>query len=457
MVSFHRFWIKRGIIWRFQQRKWRRRATFLLGGLLVGAVAIFIAKAADLVQLLFQHLIAIMPWAPFAITPLGFSLSAWLMAHYVPNAGGSGIPQVIAARHFSDPARRRDLVSIKTAVGKALLLLLGLACGASTGREGPTVQMGASVMFYISRFVPIRQPGFLLAGAAAGIAGAFNTPLAGIIFGIEEMSRSFEARSSGLIIGAVVAGGLTSLAFLGNYNYFGTINLGLPFGVAWFAVLICAVACGLMGGAFARLLILVADHSRWPGKAWITSHPVYFAGLCGLGVAIIGHISGNHVFGTGYDEARRILHEGRPLPGLAGMPAGLRASFGPLKFLESVLSSLCRIPGGVFAPSLAVGAGLGADAAWLFPHTPLAVLALLGMVSYLSGVVQAPITSFVIVSEMTQDHALIVPMMLASLIATRASKVISPHSLYHRLAHIFIEQIENKQASIAVAAVSASH
>ncbi|MBV1700769.1 MAG: chloride channel protein [Hyphomicrobiales bacterium] len=424
---------------------------------MVGAVAIFIAKAADLAQVLFQQLIAFIPWAPLLVTPLGFGVSAWLMTRFSPHARGSGIPQVIAARHFQDPRLRKDFVSVKTAISKALLLLLGLACGASTGREGPTVQMGAAVMFFFSRFTPIRQPGFLLAGAAAGIAGAFNTPLAGIVFGIEEMSRSFESRSSGLIIGAVVAGGLTSLAILGNYNYFGTINLGLPFGYSWLAVPLCGVVCGLMGGLFARVLILLPDHSRWSGKAWILRNPVVFAALCGLGVAIVGHISGNHVFGTGYDEARRILHVGPTADGMASMPADVGFSFGPLKFLASLLSSLSSIPGGIFAPSLAVGAGLGADAAWLFPDTPLAVLALLGMVSYLSGVVQAPITSFVIVSEMTQDHALIVPMMLASLIATRASKLISPQSLYHRLAELMIERIEPHTTSPVEGAGANAH
>ena len=459
MVSFHRFWAKRKIILRFHQRKWQRRATFVLGGLAVGAVAIFIAKAADFVQMLFQHLIAFMPWAPLLVTPLGFGLSAWLMISFFPYAGGSGIPQVIAARHFQDPALRHDFASVKTAVGKAFLLLLGLACGASTGREGPTVQMGASVMFYLARLVPFRQRGFLLAGAAAGIAGAFNTPLAGIVFGIEEMSRSFESRSSGLIIGAVVTGGLTTLAILGNYNYFGTIHLGLPFGLSWFAVPLCAIVCGLLGGVFARSLIAVADSSLWPGKTWIRGNPVAFACLCGVGVALVGHLSGNHVFGTGYDEARQILHVGNAKVGIEAMPVGIGASFGPLKFLASVLSSLSAIPGGIFAPSLAVGAGLGADAAWLFPHTPLAVLALLGMVSYLSGVVQAPITSFVIVSEMTQDHALIVPMMLASLIASRVSKMISPQSLYHRLAELMIERIERQhihQSDDLVASPAAS-
>lgn len=113
-------------------------------------------------------------------------------------------------------------------------------------------------MFTIGQWAPFRQPGFLLAGAAAGVAAAFNTPLAGIVFGIEEMSRSFEMRTSGLIIGAVIAAGLTSLAIVGDYNYFGSTAAVLPFGRAWLVVPVCAVMCGLAGGLFSRILILFA-------------------------------------------------------------------------------------------------------------------------------------------------------------------------------------------------------
>ena len=120
--------------------------------------------------------------------------------------------------------RRERLASLRVAVGKVVILLLGLLCGASIGREGPTVQVGASIMFAIGRLSPRRQPGLLLAGASAGVAAAFNTPLAGIVFGIEEMSCSFEARTSGIILGAVIAAGLTSLSLQGDDTYFGTTS-----------------------------------------------------------------------------------------------------------------------------------------------------------------------------------------------------------------------------------------
>src|SRR6202041_4169334 len=110
----------------------------------------------------------------------------------------------------------------------------------------------ASIMFALGRMSPRRQPGLILAGAAAGVSAAFNTPLAGIVFGIEEMSREFEVRTSGLIIGAVIAAGLTSLALVGNYTYFGSSATMLGHGADWLAVPLCGVAGGVGRGAFRR-------------------------------------------------------------------------------------------------------------------------------------------------------------------------------------------------------------
>ena len=121
------------------------------------------------------------------------------------------------------------------------------------------MQIGASIMFALGRFSPRRQPGLILAGAAAGVAAAFNTPLAGIVFGIEEMSRAFETRTSSLIIGAVIAAGLTSLALMGNYTYFGTSAMSLRNGIDWLAIPLCGVVGGLAGGLFSRILIAVAQ------------------------------------------------------------------------------------------------------------------------------------------------------------------------------------------------------
>jgi H+/Cl- antiporter ClcA len=170
--------------------KLRRRALFLVGGLLIGVAAVCMALLADKAQLAFAIVRERYPYLPAVLTPLGFGLSAWLAKRFFDGSQGSGIPQVMAARRLADQVERSRLVSLRMAIGKIVLLGLGLGVGASAGREGPTVQVGAAIMFALGRFAPHRQPGLLLAGASAGVAAAFNAPLAGIIFGIEEMSRS---------------------------------------------------------------------------------------------------------------------------------------------------------------------------------------------------------------------------------------------------------------------------
>jgi H+/Cl- antiporter ClcA len=418
-------------ILRLLSRRWQRRLIFTGGALAVGLAAVGLARAADGAQHVFHQFLRHVPYGAFALTPLGFALIVWITNKYFPNTQGSGIPQTIAARSLKSIEERSRFVSLRAAVGKVLMTLLALLVGGSVGREGPTVQVGASLMFEIGKFSPKRQPGLILAGAAAGVAAAFNTPLAGIVFAIEEVSRSFEVRTSGLIIGAVIFAGLTSLALSGNYTYFGSTGAMLAYGADWLAVPVCGVVGGLLGGLFGRLLIVAAN--GLPGKigTLIKNHPVWFALACGLGVAICGYLSGGLIFGTGYAQARLVVHGTGYLPW----------SYTPLKFIGTVLSAISGVPGGIFAPSLAVGAGMGSDIAHvLFPNAPLGAIVLIGMVSYFAGVVQAPITSFVIVSEMVDNHQMLVPLMAAALIANASSKIVCREGVYHALAKGFLAQ-----------------
>src|ERR1700753_2133019 len=408
--------------------RWRRRAIFLMGGIAVGAAAVALATLADRVQLAFNLLLAKSRYASLVVTPLGFALSVFLTIRYFPNAGGSGIPQAIAARALTDQAARGRLVSIRIAIGKVLLTLLGLLCGASVGRDGPSVQIGVSFMFAIGRMSPRRQPGLILAGAAAGVAAAFNTPLAGIVFGIEEMSRAFETRTSGLIIATVIAAGLTSLALVGNYDYFGSRSTMLRNGYDWLAIPVCGVVGGLAGGLFSRAVIEIARGI--PGRVGqlVKRHPLIFALACGFGVALCGLASGDLVYGTGYAQVKAALESDTPLPW----------DFGVLKLAATTFSAISGIPDGIFAPSLAIGAGIGANVAQLFSNAPIGAIMLLGMVSYFAGVVQAPITAFVIVTEMTDNHAMVVRVMAAALIAHAVSGLVCPEGIYHALAKGFL-------------------
>lgn len=429
-MTFNRYLVHLGVRSRLAIRRWARRLMFVTGGVVVGLAAILMAYLADHAQALFGRVLDYSPYLSLLVTPAGFALATFLAIRVFPNSQGSGIPQVIAALRAEDKATSDALVSLRTGIGKIIVMTLGLLCGASTGREGPTVQVGGAIMYTIGRWAPYRQSGFLVAGAAAGVAAAFNTPLAGIVFGIEELARSFETRTSGLILTAIIAAGLTSLAVMGDYSYFGTTSSALPLGRAWLVVPVCAVICGIAGGVFSIILVLFARGV--PGRIGIAikRYPILFAALCGLGVALCGILSGTHVFGTGYNEAKLLLHGGTDIgPG-----------YGALKFAATTLSALSGIPGGIFAPSLAIGAGIASDLKSIFPDVPIGALILIGMVSYLTGVLQAPITAFVITSEMTNDHAMVIPLMASALVANAASKLVLREGLYHALAKLLLKK-----------------
>ncbi|MGD0633674.1 MAG: chloride channel protein [Beijerinckiaceae bacterium] len=430
MTSKHRIFFRRLGFSRLSLEHWVRRATFVIGGLCVGGAAVLMALMADQSQAAFLSVLNVSPYLALIVTPLGFGFCVFLTKRVFPNSQASGIPQVIAARQIDDPKARFALVSLRVAFGKVVVMMIGLLCGASIGREGPTVQVGASIMGAIGRRAPIvYHQGLLIAGAAAGIAAAFNTPLAGIVFAIEELSRSFESKTSGLVLGCIITAGITSLGLLGDYAYFGSTAATLPLGRAWFVVPVCALVGGIAGGLFSRIVVTVLTGSGTHALLRLTrTYPVPFAMVCGLGGASCGMLGHHSSFGTGYAEARGILHG----------TTSLTLAFAPAKFFSTVLSAISGIPGGIFAPSLAIGAGIGAELHALFQSVPIGALALIGMAAYLAGVVQTPITSFVIVSEMTQDHAMIIPLMVAALIADRVSKLICKGGLYHALSKPFM-------------------
>jgi H+/Cl- antiporter ClcA len=420
-------------------RRWLRRLVFWAGAVLVALVAIGFADLANRASDLFVRIQAPRPWVAFIVCPAGLVACFLLTRHVFPGAQGSGIPQVIATQHMTDRAAVARVLSPRIAAGKVVLTLLGLCCGASIGREGPTVQVGAAIMHRLGRLLRLpRQElerALILAGGAAGVAAAFNTPLAGIVFAIEELSHSFEARASGTVLTAVIVAGITTLALMGNYTYFGHTSAELDFGRGWIAVALCSVAGGLSGGLFSAALVRAAG--GLPGRIGqsLMRHPVAFAALCGLALAAIGMTSGGQTYGTGYDQARGMVEATTQLPG----------SYAVLKFAATVISYISGIPGGLFAPSLSIGAGMGAWLAQLLPSTPAGAVVLLGMVGYFSGVVQAPITAAIIVMEMTDNQNLTLPLLATSFLAFGVSRLVCRRPIYSALAQRFLEAQEERR------------
>jgi H+/Cl- antiporter ClcA len=404
---------------------WRRRAVFIFGAVAVGAVAVAFAKGSDFAQLLFKRGVETWPYSPLLVTPIGFGLIAWLTRSWFDGAQGSGIPQAIAARRSEDEKLRAVLMSARVTIGKVILTMLGLLIGASTGREGPTVQVGAAVMFATGRLAGIgRQPGLILAGAAAGIAAAFNTPLAGIVFAIEEMAKAFDQRMNVLVIAAVIVAGLTSQALLGDYSYFGTVSTALRSLTDWLAVPVCGIICGALGGLFSRGVIRVSM-ARGGWISVLRRRPVLFAVGCGLVVAVLGLMTNGFATGTGYLPTRTALETGAVPP----------LWYAPAKLASTLLSSVSGVPGGLFSPSLSVGAAFAAFIHPLLPGVDIQVVSLLAMVAYFAGVVQSPLTAFIIVLEMTSDKGMTMPLMATALLAAGTSRLICPEPLYHALSY----------------------
>src|SRR6201991_4910930 len=276
---------------RHTKRLWRQYGIFWLGAIAVGLAAVYYARLIDwgyntfLVQ---QHE---RPWLPLFVTPALAAAAAWLTRRFFRGAEGSGIPQVIATLHTRPAETGARLLTLRILFGKVLVSFLAILGGFTIGREGPTVQVGAALMFNLRRFYPrstaMIERQLVLAGAAAGLSAAFNTPLAGIVFAIEELTRSFEARASGVLITAIIIAGVIALGLNGNYTYFGTIDVGTHFPNALaLAVLLTAVVTGIAGGIFGWLLL---NTSRWlpaPLRKLNAERRVVFAALCGLVIAV---------------------------------------------------------------------------------------------------------------------------------------------------------------------------
>ncbi len=407
---------------------WKIRILLWSGAIIVGLVASGFAISTEYANNLFQKLVEFSPYTPFVICPLGLILVSWLTRKFFPGSQGSGIPQSIAALQIPEHTSRTALLSFRIAFGKILLTLLGLLSGASMGREGPTVHIGAAIMFSLGRFAKFphhyMDKGLILAGGAAGIAAAFNTPLAGILFAVEEMGRSFEERTSGVLLTAVFLAGVTAIAIQGNYTYFGSTSATLEISQMLIPVIVCGVVGGLLGGLFSTALIQGSSYIA----PLIRRRPVLVASICGLGIAGAGFLSGNTAYGTGYQEAEAIL------TGSAALPE----SYPFMKMLATLFSYLSGIPGGIFAPSLAAGAGVGAEIASWIPGFPASAVIILGMVGYFTGVVQTPITAFVIVMEMTDNQSLVLPLMATAFIAYMTSRLVCPEPVYRVLAMNFL-------------------
>lgn len=411
---------------RMDARVLRGRIGAIGGALLLSVVAVLFAKLGEAAQHLFVGVADAFPYAPLIVTPALFVAVTYMTRQWCPEARGSGIPQTMAAARMPDRPEARALLSLRTACFKFLGTLGMLLAGGSVGREGPTVQISAAIMAAVQRWlrVPV-SAGIIIAGGAAGVAAAFNTPLAGVAFAIEELAAAFEQKIAIVVMAAVMMAGITSLWLAGDYVYFGAMHQSMPISSMLLLTPVAGLAGGVAGGLFSRALIAIA-WSRSPLTRTMRARPLLVAGLCGVVVAITGILTAGISWGTGYETTRALL-------------SGEEVSwtFGPAKLVATLATAVSGAPGGIFAPSLSVGAGFGQLLGFIFPDQPHGAVVLLGMIGYFAGVVRAPLTASIIMMEMTADRTMILPLFATAIFANWVSSQICQPKLYHALSRQF--------------------
>ncbi len=422
-------------------RLWRDRAIVLGYAVMAGLFVVGFTVAAEWAFGLFERLHHAAPWAVLLWTPAVTAGIVWITRRWFPGAAGSGIPQIKAALDPAmPPGERGRFASLRLTVAKIALGVAGFAAGLSIGREGPSVQVAAGVMQHARRWLSpgstIDARALLIAGGAAGIAAAFNAPLAGVVFAIEELSGRLEARASGVIITAIVLAGLVAVSVFGNLSYFGIIKVP-P--LDWDLVapgLLVALLSGAAGGVFARLMIASLTGAPERLNRWRARWPVRFAAAGGLLIAVIGLVSGGVTFGAGSEAVKRMLVGHDELTPLYTL----------LKFIATWLTAWCGVPGGIFAPSLSIGAGIG-DGIGQFAGPALGpALIAMGMAGFLAAVTQAPLTAFIIVMEMVDGHAMVLSLMASAMLASLVSRMIS-RPLYEALADHMVGAVAQKSKS----------
>ncbi len=406
-----------------------------IASIITGLLAIIYTLLFGIAESAFHSLHTWKPVSVLIITPLSFA-GAYLMVYYfAPYAKGSGIPQVMAVletdRKKNGP-HIDELLSIRVIITKIFSSLLMIQGGGAVGREGPTIQIASSIFRTVDKLVPASWPkvssqNYIITGAAAGLAAAFNTPLGGIVFAMEELAKIHIRFFRSSLFVAVIIAGLTAQGILGSYLYLGyPLVAGTGF-VLFLAVGAVGALAGAAGAGMSKLILWI----RAKKSGFNFSKNLLFAFGSGCVVALIGYFFTDAIFGSGKDLMNGVLFSDNKTVDVSTAAA---------RVAGTVISFNSGAAGGVFAPSLAAGAAVGGLFSGLFEYTAgnANVLILCGMVAFLTGVTQTPFTSAILVLEMTDRHGVIFHLMFAALMANIAAVMIQKHSLYEILKGEFL-------------------
>lgn len=416
---------------------------FWIGSVITGFFAVMYAQVFAWAEHLMNFIFDWHAWMIFIIAPIGFVLSWWLVKEFAPNAKGSGIPQVMAAVELANPKEHRkirNLLSLKIIFFKILSSVILVIGGGAVGREGPTIQIAGSVFRKVNEYLPewwpkISKKNMIMTGAAAGLAAAFNTPLGGIVFAVEELSKTHINYFKTALFTAVIIAGLTAQTLAGSYLYLGYPKTNDVSLMVMFPIILVAATAGILAS---QLSVIMLKINSWKKKKLKTDKAnVIFLVICALIIASIAYFINREILGSGKEIMERVLftkdkHEDWYVP--------------VLRMLGPALSFTSGGAGGIFAPALTAGASIGSVISGAIHLTPneTNVVVLAGMVAFLTGITRAPFTSAIIVLEMTDRHSLIFHLMLAGMVSSIASILVSRHSLYDVLKVNFLAEVRAK-------------
>jgi H+/Cl- antiporter ClcA len=355
----------------------------------------------------------------FVISPVLFLISAWLCRRFAPNASGSGPEHVIEAlKKLSDKNSDKDVseyLSPKILIVKIISSVICIAGGGALGREGPVVQISASLFLLVAQKTKKFLPNFdlrtwIVAGSAAGVAAAFNTPLAGIIFAIEELSRfHFEEKFFGFktqAFFAVIVAGVTAQFITGSYVLFGFPMLDFKWHINMLLILLLvSVICGFTAWLLKNIITKI---TKW--RNGITGNTWYAIPLIsGLVVATVSYFIGQHSFGAGMFTITDTLQSSTAI-------LTFNDSIG--RFINIIATSAAGCAGGLLLPALALGAGIGSVSSTLLPLVDARIFVATGMAAFLGALLNAPLTAAVLVLEVTNQRELILPLFMATLVSS---------------------------------------
>ncbi len=376
-------------------------------------------------------LYGIEPRLIFVAAPFCFLFSWWLVKRYAPMAGGSGIPQLMAAIEVANEKKEDrswrflNLRIIIVKIASSLAMVVG---GGAVGREGPTLQIAGSVYRIVHKLLPpfwpkVSRRVMMITGGAAGLGAAFNTPLGGIVFAVEELTKTHIAQFRTAVLTAVIISGMTAQWVMGPYLFLGypsVKTVGFSF---MYKILVIALVSGAAGALFCRGAI-IADRLRRALKSNLAQG--IFVLTCGIAFACCVAFLGPTSLGSGKHTLETYLFDPVVHPSVRDIAA---------RFFGSLFSFSAGGAGGIFAPALSTGATIGAYIGqWFNPsRDEHNLLILAGMTAFLTGVSRSPFTSAILVLEMTDRHSVIFQLMYAASFGYLIAMAIDRKSYYERM------------------------